>query len=160
MVYAMPLSRAEAVALFPTGGAIPEELQIGRSAAIEDLTAAAEGGQTLIFAENRHLGKSSLLLAMVDRVLASNTGRKALSVDLRDGIDSSGALATALLTQADKQGAGTGVKTMIVKGKLSKMTPRAIEKLRAAGDLLGESDEVGAATRHRCGSASSNRLFQ
>lgn len=97
----MPLSRPEAVALFPTGGAIPEELQIGRSAVIEDLTASAEGGQTLIFAENRHLGKSSLLLAMVDRILATSRGRKALSVDLRDGIDDSGALAAALLAQED-----------------------------------------------------------
>jgi hypothetical protein len=140
----MPLSRAEAVALFPTGGAIPEELQIGRSAVIEDLTASAEGGQTLIFAENRHLGKSSLLLAMVDRVLARGKCRKALSVDLRDGIDNSGALAAALLAQADRQGAGRSIAAMVVKGKLSRMAPPAIDRLRAAGDLLGESDEVRA----------------
>ena len=143
----MPLSRPEAVALFPTGGAIPEELQIGRSAVIEDLTASAEGGQTLIFAENRHLGKSSLLLAMVDRILATSGGRKALSVDLRDGIDDSGALAAALLAQADKQGAGRGIAAMVVKGKLSRMAPQALDRLRLAGDLLGESDEVRTAEK-------------
>ena len=59
----MPVSRTEAVALFPTRGAIPEELQIGRASAIGDMTSAAEGGSTLIFAEDRRLGKSSMLLA-------------------------------------------------------------------------------------------------
>ncbi len=143
----MPLSRVEAIALFPTGGAIPEELQIGRSQAIADLTAASEGGQTLIFAEDRRLGKSSLLLAMTDRVLAANKDRMALSVDLRDGVDSSDALATALLTQAGKQGAGASVRGMVVKGKLSRLAPRALDGLRSAGELLGEQDDVGAATK-------------
>ena len=143
----MPLSRVEAIALFPTGGAIPEELQIGRSQAIVDLTAASEGGQTLIFAEDRRLGKSSLLLAMTDRVLAANNDRMALSVDLRDGIDSSDTLAAALLAQADKQGAGRNVKGLVVKGKLSGMAPRALEGLRSAGELLGAPDDVGAATK-------------
>ena len=65
----MPVSRTAAVALFPTRGAIPEELQIGRASAIGDITSAAEGGTTLIFAEDRRLGKSSMLLAMTDRIL-------------------------------------------------------------------------------------------
>lgn len=60
----MPVSRTAAVALFPTRGAIPEELQIGRASAIGDMTSTAEGGTTLIFAEDRRLGKSSMLLAM------------------------------------------------------------------------------------------------
>lgn len=144
----MPLSRAEAIALFPTGGAIPEALQIGRTQVITDLTAASAGGQTLIFAENRHLGKSSLLLAMTDRVQATGKDRAVLSVDLRDGIDGSAALAATLLAQANKQGAGAGVRAMVVKGRLSRMaTPQALDKLRSAGELLGESNEVDTAIK-------------
>jgi hypothetical protein len=98
----MTVSRAEMIALFPTGGAIPEELQIGRSAATAEITAAAIAGSTLIFAEARRLGKSSLLLAMTDRILREDNGRTALSVDLRDGVSDSASLANILLTQADK----------------------------------------------------------
>ncbi len=140
----MPVSRAEAVALFPTGGAIPEELQIGRSAVIDDLTAAATGGSTLIFAEARRLGKSSLLLAMTDRILRDAKDRIALSVDLRDGVANSGVLASTLLTQANKQGAGAAVKAMATKNKLSQLAPAALNKLRAAGKVLGEADDAAA----------------
>jgi hypothetical protein len=147
IVTIVPLSRAEIIALFPTGGAIPEELQIGRSQAIADLTAASEGGQTLIFAEDRHLGKSSLLLAMTNRVLAVEGNCKALSVDLRDGISDSEALAEAFLNQANRQHAGLSIKAMFVKNKLSNLGPKPLERLRAAGELLGETDELSAATK-------------
>lgn len=140
----MTVSRAEMVALFPTGGAIPEELQIGRSAAISDITAAAIGGSTLIFAEARRLGKSSLLLAMTDRILNGSRNRTALSVDLRDGMDSSASLAGVLLKQADKQGAGARIKGMVTKGKLVKLTPKASKGLVAAATLLDEQDELAA----------------
>jgi hypothetical protein len=130
------------VASFPTSGAIPEELQIGRAAAISDMTTAAEGGSTIIFAEDRRLGKSSMLLAMTDRILRSGGDRMALSVDLRDGIANSGVLAATLLTQADKQGAGAKVKAMSTKGMMKKLTPGSSAGVRAAGMLLGEQDDA------------------
>lgn len=132
------------MALFPTSGAIPEELQIGRALAIGDMTTAAEGGSTLIFAEDRRLGKSSMLLAMTDRILRGGQDRMALSVDLRDGIAGSGVLAATLLTQADKQGAGAKVKAMSAKGRLKKLTPGSSAGLRAAGVLLDEQDDAAA----------------
>lgn len=140
----MPVSRTEAVALFPTSGAIPEELQIGRASAISDMTTAAEGGSTMIFAEDRRLGKSSTLLAMTDRILRKSQDRMALSVDLRDGIADSGVLAATLLTQADKQGAGAKVKAMSAKGMLKKLTPGSSAGVRAAGVLLDEQDDASA----------------
>ena len=133
------------MALFPTGGAIPEELQIGRASAIGDITSAAEGGSTLIFAEDRRLGKSSMLLAMTDRILRDGKDRVALSVDLRDGVTDSGVLAATLLTQAAKQGAGAKVKAMTAKGLLKKtLAPGAAAGVRAAGVLLGEQDDAAA----------------
>ena len=147
MLVEMPVSRVEAVALFPTSGPLREELQIGRGQAIESITAAAAGGATLICAEDRHLGKSSLLLAMTDRVLRHASERMALSVDLRDGVASSQALAATLLTQADKQDAGARIKAMIVKGKLRKLAPASLTGLGAAGALLGEQDDLAAAQR-------------
>ncbi len=132
------------MALFPTSGAIPEELQIGRASAIGDMTAAAEGGSTLIFAEDRRLGKSSTLLAVTDRILRGGHDRMALSVDLRDGITDSGVLAATLLTQAAKQGAGAKVKAMTAKGVFKKLAPASAAGVRAAGELLGEEDDAAA----------------
>ena len=132
------------MALFPTSGAIPEELQIGRASAIADMTTAAEGGSTMIFAEDRRLGKSSMLLAMTDRILRSGQDRMALSVDLRDGIADSGVLAATLLTQAGKQGAGAKVKAMSAKGMLKRLTPGSSAGVRAAGVLLDEQDDAAA----------------
>jgi hypothetical protein len=144
----MPVSRTAAVALFPTRGAIPEELQIGRASAIGDMTSAAEGGTTLIFAEDRRLGKSSMLLAMTDRILRDGEDPMALSVDLRDGITDSGVLAVTLLTQAAKQGAGAKVKAMTAKGLLKKaLAPSAADGVRAAGVLLGEQDDAAAVSK-------------
>ena len=74
------------------------------------MTSAADGGSTLIFAEDRRLGKSSMLLAVTDRILRDGKDRMALSVDLRDGITDSGVLATTLLTQAAKQERREGSK--------------------------------------------------
>lgn len=130
------------IALFPTGGAIPEELQIGRSGAIADITAAAMGGSTLIFAETRRLGKSSLLLAMTDRILRDKNDCRALSVDLRDGVLDSTNLANMLLKQANKQGCGAKVKRMVTRGKLAKLTPAVSMGIKAAAPLMDEQDEL------------------
>lgn len=140
----MALSPAERVALFPTGGAIPEALQIGRTLTIAQLTDAAIGGSTVILAEDRHLGKSSLLLAVVDRTLKERRDdRLVLSVDLRDGIPDSTALASRLLAQATNQDAGAKVAAMNAKGRLSRTLSESTRRqLRSAGEMLGESDEA------------------
>jgi hypothetical protein len=105
----MPLSGPLRVGLFPAGGAIVENLQIGRSRVIEQITTHALGGETQFLAEDRHLGKSSVLLAMVNRALREPAdGGLVLSVDVRDGISSSGKLAQDLLAQAIQQNAGSG----------------------------------------------------
>ncbi|HTA13188.1 MAG TPA: hypothetical protein VK765_07175 [Solirubrobacteraceae bacterium] len=120
-------------------------MQIGRASAIDNMTAAAEGGSTLLFAEDRHLGKSSMLLAVTERILRDGEDRIALSVDLRDGITDSGVLAATLLAQAGKQGAGAKVKAMTAKGLLKKtLAPGAVAGVRAAGVLLGEQDDAAA----------------
>lgn len=129
--------------LFPTGGAIPEDLQIGRSHVIEQLTAHAMGGQTQFLAEDRHLGKSSVVLAMVNRALGEPaTGCLVLSVDLRDGIDSSEKLAKTLLTQAAHQGAGLKIAALARKGALARIGQPVRAGLKNAGDLLGLRDEA------------------
>lgn len=113
----MPLSGPLRVGLFPTGGAIAEDLQIGRSRVIEQITTHALGGETQLLAEDRHLGKSSVLLAMVNRALREpGDGRLVLSVDLRDGITSSGKLAQLLLTQATQQKAGLRIAALARRG--------------------------------------------
>lgn len=142
----MPLPRPQIVALFPTSGAIAEDLQVGRTEVIEQITDRALGGQTLIFAEDRHLGKSSVLSAMVGRSLREpEDGRLVLSVDLRDGIPDSTHLARALLSQASKQGAGARISALANKSKLSRLAGKpAGEGLRAAARLLDLQDEAAA----------------
>lgn len=139
----MPLSGPFRVGLFPTGGAIPEDLQIGRSQVIEQITAHALGGQTQFLAEDRHLGKSSVLLAMVDRALGE-AGRDCLvlSVDLRDGIGSSKRLAQVLLTQATQQNAGLKIAALAKRGAIARLGDPARVGLAKAGELLGFQDEA------------------
>jgi hypothetical protein len=133
------------VALFPTGGAIVEDLQIGRSRVIDQITTHALGGETQFLAEDRHLGKSSVLLAMVNRALREpQDGRLILSVDLRDGITSSGNLAQVLLTQATQQKAGLKIAALAKRGALARLGQPAREQLAKASDLFGLQDEASA----------------
>jgi hypothetical protein len=133
------------VALFPTGGAIAEDLQIGRSRVIEQITTHALGGETQFLAEDRHLGKSSVLLAMVNRALREpQDGRLVLSVDLRDGITSSGKLAQILLTQAAQQKAGLKIGALAKRGALARLSQPAREQLAKASELFGLQDEAAA----------------
>jgi hypothetical protein len=137
----MPLSPASRVALFPTSGAIPESLQIGRTATIDRITARALGGETQLLAEDRHLGKSSVLRAMADRALRDvDDHRLVLSVDLRDGIANSGALARQLLDQAAHQGAGLKIATLSRRGALKRIGRPLGEGLAGAGEILGVED--------------------
>lgn len=145
------LPREELIALFPTGGAIPETLQIGRSNAIDAIRADALGGTTLILAEDRHLGKSSVIRAVVDRALKDPVeGRLALWVDLRDSVPDSSSLAYKLLEQANAQGAHGRIAAMIAGKKLAKtVTGGLLDRLRSAGQVLGlgEQDGFAAATK-------------
>jgi hypothetical protein len=153
------------VGLFPTGGAIPEDLQIGRSGVIEQITAHALGGQTQFLAEDRHLGKSSVLLAMVNRALGElEPDCLILSVDLRDGITSSNRLAHILLAQATQQNAGLKISALAKRGVLARLRQPARVGLAKAGALLGFQDEaavveaIGQALSPRDGTTLSKRL--
>lgn len=137
----MPLSPESRVALFPTSGAIPEILQIGRTAIIDRITARALGGETQLLFEDRHLGKSSVLRAMADRSLRDvDDHRIVLSVDLRDGISDSQALARQLLDQAAHQGSGLKIAALARRGALKRMARPLREGLTSAGELLGLED--------------------
>jgi hypothetical protein len=140
----MLLSFAARVALFPTSGAIPEGLQIGRTTTIDQITARALGGETQLLAEDRHLGKSSVLLAMTDRALRGGTDedRLVLSVDLRDGIAGSDALARRLLEQASQQHAGTKIAALAKRGNVKRLTEPLRQGVLHAGQLFGLSDEA------------------
>ncbi len=139
----MPLSRATRVALFPTSGAIPESLQIGRTTIIDQITGRALGGETQLLAEDRHLGKSSVLRAMADRALRdADDDRLVLSIDLRDGISSSVALAHRLLEQASQQHAGAKIAALARRGPVQRLTGSLRESVLTAGDLLGLRDEA------------------
>jgi hypothetical protein len=95
------------VALFPTSGVIDEVLQVGRIGEIELLTESMLAGENRIIAEPRRVGKSSLIGAVLKRILhRSEQQRTALSIDLRDGVSNSAELAVELLNQARQQGAG------------------------------------------------------
>jgi hypothetical protein len=131
------------VGLFPAGGAIVEDLQIGRSRVIEQITTHALGGETQFLAEDRHLGKSSVLLAMVNRALREPAdGGLVLSVDLRDGISSSGKLAQDLLAQAIQQNAGLRIAALAKRGALARLRQPARVGLAKAGELFGLGDEA------------------
>ena len=141
----MPLSGPLRVGLFPTSGAIAENLQIGRSRVIDQITTHALGGETQLLAEDRHLGKSSVLLAMVNRALREpEDGRLVLSVDLRDGITSSRKLAQLLLTQASQQKAGLKIAALARRGALAHLGQPAREGLAKAADLFDLQDEAAA----------------
>jgi hypothetical protein len=161
----MAVDKARMVALFPTSGAIDEELQIGRLSEIGLLTESALAGENRIIAAPRRVGKSSLIGAALKRILhRSDQVRTALSVDLRDGISNSAGLAVELLNQARRQGAGG--RQAVVK----QLAQQAQEAAQAAGalDLDTIADdldaEIGAAVQGlaealRNGRASLHEVF-
>jgi hypothetical protein len=69
-------------------------------------------------------------------------GRLALSVDLRDGINSPGKLAQVLLTQAAQQNAGLKIAALAQRGTLARLRQPARAGLGKAGDLFGLQDEA------------------
>jgi hypothetical protein len=145
----MAIDKAQMVGLFPTSGAIDEELQIGRLNEIELLTQSAIAGENRIIAEPRRVGKSSVIGAALKRVLHDkNVKRTALSVDLRDGISNSAELAVELLSQARQQRAGGGrgaIKriTQQIQGAARAVVPLDLGKV--ADDL--DAEEVSAAVQ-------------
>jgi hypothetical protein len=92
--------------LFPTSRAISEPLQIGRTNAIDQLLAWALAGTSVLLLEERRIGKSSVALAVLDRIRNAGDGTLALHADLRDGVGDSVALVRKLLDQAATQDAG------------------------------------------------------
>src|SRR4051812_16084394 len=75
--------------LFPTKGAIKEEQQIGRDAAILDMAERLVAGEDILVVEPRRVGKSSTIGFGALAVIQRNFGGVVASVDLRQaGIDS------------------------------------------------------------------------
>ena len=80
---------------------------------------------------------------MADRALRSTEDhRLVLSVDLRDGIGSSTALARRLLEQASHQHAGAKIAALARRGPVQRLTGSIRQSVLAAGDLLGVKDEA------------------
>jgi hypothetical protein len=133
------------VALFPTSGVIDEELQVGRIGEIELLTESMLAGENRIIAEPRRVGKSSLIGAVLKRILHHDQQRTALSIDLRDGVSNSAELAVELLNQARQQGAGGRRAAIKHLEQRTKDAARAVTPLdlgKIADDL--DAPEVSA----------------
>lgn len=135
------------VGLFPTARAIPEALQIGRTDTIDTVEAMVLGGQSVLLLEERRIGKSSVALAVIERVRTSEGDALALDVDLRYGARTSSAAARELLSQARAQGADRRVALLHHRGRLSKLGEAARNRIADAGQLFGEPDEAKAAER-------------
>lgn len=92
--------------LFPTGGAIDEERQIGRAAVIDELRDRFVGGRDTLMIEPRQVGKTSVLRASLQA--ASRTQHLVLArADLKaDAIGNSAQLGAKLVTTAAQGGPG------------------------------------------------------
>jgi 3D (Asp-Asp-Asp) domain-containing protein len=131
------------LSLFPTSRAISEPLQIGRTGAIDQLLAWALAGTNVLLLEERRIGKSSVALAVLDRIRNAGDGTLALHADLRDGVGDSVALVRKLLDQAATQDAGTRITALAAKNKLARNVNEKVRRqIRLAGTLLGVDNEI------------------
>jgi hypothetical protein len=131
------------LSLFPTSRAISEPLQIGRTGAIDQLLAWALAGTSVLLLEERRIGKSSVALAVLDRIRDADDGTLALHADLRDGVGDSVALVRKLLDQAATQDAGRRITALAAKNKLARSVNEKVrQQIRLAGKLLGVDDEI------------------
>jgi hypothetical protein len=131
------------LSLFPTSRAISEPLQIGRTGAIDQLLAWVLAGTSVLLLEERRIGKSSVALAVLDRIRDADDGTLALHADLRDGVGDSVALVRKLLDQAAGQGAGARITALAAKNKLARgVNEKVRRQIRLAGTLLGVDDEI------------------
>ena len=116
----MSAHHAKWVSLFPTRRAIPEELQIGRTEIIEAIEGMVVAGSSVLLLEERRIGKSSVALAVVNRIRnQSDQGALGIHLDLRYDTGYSAAVAKQLLSQARAQGADRRVAALLRRGKLS-----------------------------------------
>jgi hypothetical protein len=131
------------LSLFPTSRAISEPLQIGRTGAIDQLLAWALAGTSVLLLEERRIGKSSVALAVLDRIRNAGDGTLALHADLRDGVGDSVALVRKLLDQATTQDAGTRITALAAKNKLARNVNEKVRRqIRLTGTLLGVDNEI------------------
>lgn len=131
--------------LFPTKGAIPEALQIGRGQAIEDLTGRIVDGDDIITIEPRRVGKSSTIGRGALEHIRNDYGGVVAQVDLRlGGVQDAAGLANALLTTALASGGGTPLRKETA-GRIVRRTGRFVnnKRVEAAAQLAGEEGRLG-----------------
>ena len=132
--------------LFPTVGAIDEELMIGRTEVVGALTDRLAGGHDALIIEPRQVGKSSVLRAVTQRLRRSDSAGVA-QTDLKiDGVQNSMVLGDRLLTTAREAGAGglssAGTRFKAVAGRAGKAVTAPLEAVARAAEALGVSAEV------------------
>ncbi len=132
--------------LFPTKGAIPEALQIGRGETIEDLASWFVQGDDVLTVEPRRTGKSSTIGYGALVRVHEDYGGVIAQTDLRlSGIQDAGSLAAALVDSALKTGAGTALRKEKASRILAK-TRRFVDgrRARAAADITREGGALRA----------------
>jgi len=125
--------------LFPTKGAIPEALQIGRADAIREITERLVQGDDVLTIEARRVGKSSAIGHGALVRVHEEYGGVIAQTDLRlSGIQTAAALADALVRSALQTGAGEPLKQEKASRILAR-TRRFVDgpRARAAADLSG-----------------------
>lgn len=127
--------------LFPTRGAIPEALQIGRADAIAELTEWLVQGDDVLTIQPRRIGKSSAIGYGALIRLQEEYGGVVAQADLRlAGIQKAAGLADALVNSALQTGAGTPL-LQEKAGRIARKTQRFMKsaRVRAASELTQES---------------------
>lgn len=133
---------------FPTARAIPEHLQVGRTAFIDDLEASVLAGSTVLLLEERRVGKSSVATAVLDRIRASDPPSAiALHIDLRDGAGSSKALISRVIAEAKAQNALTlrQAAAQQTRAGAAGAFKRGRKAVQGAKDQFGDEFADGAA---------------
>jgi hypothetical protein len=134
--------------LFPTSGAIDEELLIGRGGAVTDIARRMLGRRDTLLVEPRQVGKSSTLQAAI-QVSQRGEGLVVAHCDLKiDGVQTSSDLGARLLQRAAKTGAGdlpsARARLRGVLGRGAKKATVPIEALALAAEALGVSPDLTA----------------
>jgi hypothetical protein len=140
--------------LFPTAGAIDEELQIGRASVIVELRDRFGGGRDTLIIEPRQVGKTSALRASLQATRRAHDVVIA-SADLKaDAIENSGDLGARLVETAVEDGlSGALLRQRLGRGagKVSDALATPAHALAAAAEALGvpaQVSDVIAAIEH------------
>lgn len=130
--------------MFPTKGAIPEALQIGRADAIAELAEWFVQGEDVLTIQERRIGKTSTIgHGALVRVREGYEGVVA-QADLRlAGIQSAVALAEVLVKSAVDTGAGKALRKETA-GLIASKTQRFLRspRVKAAGELTEENAKL------------------